>query len=336
MTTSDPASALRPEEDGAPPRGATPPRIMAVGLATWDRLLVLDTPSQMGWQSLVVEYLEAPGGTTANAAVALARLGAQVALVSAVGDDEPGVRVRSALEREGIDTSALTTFPGRQTNLATIVVSGLPPERSILWRPGASLVRGDRLAITAIFAADIVLLDVNDMPLRRFLVDLPAHTLPNANLLGPLTYLALSGVDDALEIALRHDTIVGNEREVLAITGCPDLEAAIALIQRRMPGANLRSAAVSLGARGSLAFTRDERWNDAGFTVDVVDPTGAGDAFAGAVAFGLALRWPWPRILRFANAAGALSTRALGAQSALPSRDEVEHLLSANPPISGE
>jgi ribokinase len=101
-----------------------------------------------------------------------------------------------------------------------------------------------------------------------------------------------------------------------------------------MRGENLRAGAISLGAGGSLAFTVDEQWQAAAFGVPVVDTTGAGDAFAGGVAVGLACRWPWPAILRFANAVAGLATTALGAQTALPNWDTVTALIAAQATMS--
>ena len=66
------------------------------------------------------------------------------------------------------------------------------------------------------------------------------------------------------------------------------------------------------------------------FSVDVVDPTGAGDAFAAGVAWGMAQRWPWPEVGRFANAVGALACCS-SAQASLPSLKDVEALMASNP-----
>jgi ribokinase len=239
--------------------------------------------------------------------------------------------MRETLEREGVDTRWLTTVARRATDGATIVVSTEPHERTILWHQGARLVRGDRLDVAAIFDREVVLLDVDDAPLRRFLVDLPAHTLPAVRILGTLTSLVDAGIDDAFDVALRHDVLVGNRREFCALTGCSDLEGTVAAVQTAMPGSNLRAAVVTLGADGATAFTAREQWSAAAFPVEPTDTTGAGDAFAGAIAFALALRWNWPNSLCFANAVAGLSTRAVGAQTALPSLAEVADLLGVDP-----
>ncbi len=301
-------------------------RIAAVGMASWDRLLVVDRYPKPGEYVVVRAELSAPGGTTTNSAVALARLGAEVRIAALVGDDEYGAALRAGLEAEKVDTDWLVTRVGQRTDASTIVVSHDPPERTIYWHRGAHLVRGDRLDIPALFGHDVVLLDVADVPLRRFLLDLPAHTLPRTRLLGPLTFLADPALPDALDLVLRHDVVVGNERELLAVTGTWAIADAITALQSRMPGANLRACVVTRGAYGCRIFTKDERWQVPAFRVDATDTTGAGDAFAAGVAYGLARRWPWPELGRFANAVGALATRALGARASLPTIDEVATL----------
>ncbi len=167
--------------------------------------------------------------------------------------------------------------------------------------------------------------------LRRFLLDLPSHTVPATRLLGPLTYLANPVLPDAFDLALRHDAIVSNEPDVLAVTGTWTLSDATTALQHRMRGATLRAALVTRGARGCLVVTETERVNIPAFHLDVVDPTGAGDAFAAGVAWGMAQRWDWTEVARFANAVGGLACCALGAQASLPSLADVEILARSEP-----
>ena len=300
------------------------PRIAAVGLASWDWLLMVRKYPSAGGYAVVEEVSSQPGGTTSNSAVALAKLGASVSFAGMVGDDEHGVRLREELQAAGVNTDWLETRPGERTDSTYIIVSEEPRDRTIFWPPGAHIVRGDRLDIPAIFAHDLVLLDVDDMPLRRFLSDLPAHTLPSTRLLGTITYHAEPEYPDRLEVSLRHDAIVGNQREALLLTGADTLDEAIAIVQAGMIGANLRAAVISRGAEGATAFTARERWDLPAERVVVTDTTGAGDAFTAGVAYGMALRWPWPKTLRLANAMGGLATRALGAQASLPNWSEIE------------
>jgi sugar/nucleoside kinase (ribokinase family) len=304
------------------------PRVAAIGTASWDRLLEVSRYPAIGEQASVQAELSAAGGTTTNTAVALARLGSRVSIAAAIGDDPEGGSIRRTLESGGIDISALRVHPGQRTSLATIVVSHAPLDRTIFWREGAQLARGDRLDIATLYGHDVVVVDVADLPLRRFLLDLPAHTIPRARLLGPLTYLADPDIPDALDLALRHDVLVGSERDLLVATGTWTLSDAMSALQARMSGQTLRAVAVTRGAAGCRLFTANERWQIPAFSVPVVDPTGAGDAFVAGVGYGMALNWDWPRIGRFANAVGALTTRSLGAQASLPTLAEVEALIA--------
>ncbi|HEX5992856.1 MAG TPA: carbohydrate kinase family protein, partial [Thermomicrobiales bacterium] len=125
--------------------------------------------------------------------------------------------------------------------------------------------------------------------------------------------------------------IVSNEHDLLDVTGTWTLSDATAAVQHRMRGENLRAAFITRGGEGCRVVTETKSLNIPAFSVEVVDPTGAGDAFAAGVAWGMAQRWPWPEVGRFANAVGALACCSLGAQASLPSLQEVETLLASAP-----
>nr|MBA2754231.1 carbohydrate kinase family protein [Chloroflexia bacterium] len=177
------------------------------------------------------------------------------------------------------------------------------------------------------FGHDLVVLDVTDHALRRWVTDLPAHVDPRTRLLGTLTHVASAGEPDAVEVTFRHDAVVGNQGETLRLLGETDLDAATRTVQRLMRGSNLRAFAISRGPDGCRIVTRGETIDVPAFAVEAVDVTGAGDAFAAGIAHGMARRLDWTATARLANALGALSTRALGAQASLPTRDEVTALL---------
>jgi ribokinase len=297
-------------------------------VSDWDRLIAISDYPEAGGFASVLEEVSAPGGPTTNTAVALSRLGARVALASAVGADERGDLVRRNLEAAGIDTRWITVKPAQVTTLATVIVSRNPLDRTIFVETGAQLVRGDQLDVAGLFGGDVLVIDVADVPLRRFLVDLPAHTVPTARILGPLTYLANGDLHDAFDLALRHDAIVSNERDLLDVTGTWTLSDSVKALQSRMRGADLRAALITRGAEGCRVVTETESLNVPAFSVEVIDPTGAGDAFVAGVAWGMAQHWPWPEVGRFANAVGALACCSLGAQASLPTLEEVEALLA--------
>jgi len=306
------------------------PSITCIGVSDWDRLIVVSDYPEAGGFARVLEEVSAPGGPTTNTAVALSRLGARVGLASAVGADERGQLVLRRLDAAGIDTRWITVKPDQVTTLATVIVSRNPLDRTIFVETGAQLARGDQLDVAGLFGGDVLVLDVADIALRRFLLDLPAHTVPTTRLLGPLTYLAHKSLTDAFDLALRHDVIVSNEPDLLDVTGTWTLSDATAALQHRMRGENLRAALITRAGEGCRVVTEAKSLNIPAFSVDAVDPTGAGDAFAAGVAWGMAQRWSWPQVGRFANAVGALACCSLGAQASLPTLQEVVTLLESN------
>ncbi len=308
----------------------TGPRVAAIGMASWDRLIVTDSYPGAGEYTIVRRTLEQSGGTTANMVHALARLGTHVTFAAKVGDDDEGRELRQVLEAEGCDCTHVSTRSGEPSDSAIIVVSGTGDEvdRTIFWHQGARLMHGDVLPLADLFAHDLVILDVDDARLRRFIVDLPTHTSPWTRFLGTLTYLVEMSPEVGLETALRHDYLVGNQRELRYITGRDDVHDAIREVRERMVFTDLRLFAVSLGPRGCMVVDQENAVHVPAFEVDVIDTTGAGDAFAAGVVLGILERREHVEIGRLANAMGALSIRELGARSSLPTSSELEDFLA--------
>lgn len=302
-------------------------RIAAIGLIEHDTILHIDKLPASGESARISAISQSPGGTTANTAVALTRLGEAVTLRAVIGDDERGDELLAHLNAAAVDCGMITR-DDRPTSTSTILLDSRTGERTVLWHEGATIRKGDRLDIANLFSHDVVILDMLDEPLRRFLTDLPAHTQPDVRLLGPITHLVDNGEPDAIEIAFRFDTIVGTERQFLQLLGLDHREQIDVQVQRRMPGTNLRAAIITNGAQGCRWITRDQRGTAPAFPVDTVDTTGAGDAFAAGIAWSMARRLPWSDATRFASSVAALSTRSVGAQAALPALSEVELLLN--------
>lgn len=306
---------------------AKKPTIGVVGLSSWDTLLAVGIMPPPGGFAMVSSAMELPGGTSANAAAAAAALGARVELISAVGDDETGRRLLETLPRAGIDCSRVRIDPDKPTDQTTVITSEQPPDRTIFWREGAIPLRGDRIDIDRLFTRDLVLLDSVDPFLRRFLIDLPVHTYPDVKILVPMTYVVDFPGADEFHSVVRCDALVGSAQELQQLTGSSSLDEAIVTMQDTMRVANLRSVAVTLGADGGLAFDAERIYRAPALVANVVDTTGAGDAFAGAFGVGLACRLGLSDALELANCVAGLSVRSIGAQTGLPSFDEVAAVL---------
>jgi ribokinase len=270
-------------------------------------------------------FQEAAGGKGANQAVGAARLGAKVALVARVGRDTRGDAVLAALHDEGVETRFVTRDPSEPTGVGLCQV-GASGEKQILSAAGANArltAARVREAADALCSARVVLCQLG-VPVEAVTEAVRIARGAGARVIldpGPPAH-----VPDALIAQL--DVIRPNTSEAQALTG-------IAVCDRRSAreaAANLlrrgaKSAAVQAGEHGDVLLSEDwELWLPR-FEVKRLDATGAGDAFASALAVFLAEGRPLQEAGPFASAAAALATTVLGAQASLPRRKAVLELL---------
>jgi ribokinase len=273
-------------------------------------------------------FQEAAGGKGANQAVGAARLGAKVALVARVGRDARGDAVLAKLHDEAVDTRFVTRDPREPTGVALCQV-GAAGEKQILSAAGANArLSADcvREAAAAIGSARVVLCQLG-VPLDA--VEEAIRLGRNARAVVVLDPGPPAALPDSLIAQL--DLIRGNTSEAQILTGIAvrdrrsAREAAADLVRR---GAKI--AAVQAGEHGDVLISRDREVWLPRFQVNRIDATGAGDAFASALAVSLAEGWPIEDAGPFASAAAALATTVLGAQASLPRRDEVLRLLGSH------
>lgn len=266
-------------------------------------------------------FLQADGGKGANQAVAAARLGAHVTFVGRVGADELGEHAVTGLRDEGIDVRFVTRDPGAASGVALIVVDG-SGENAIAVAPGANarLSSADvEAAAGVIEEADALLLQL-ETPLEP--VERAASIASEAGVRVILNPAPARPIPESL-LAL-VDVLTPNEGEARALGGESEVEAAAAALRRRGVG----TVVVTLGSRGALLVTHEGETRVATVAVDVVDTTGAGDAFNGALAAGLAEGMDLEAAARFGCAAGTLATTVAGARPSLPERARVAALMN--------
>jgi len=271
---------------------------------------------------------QVPGGKGANQAVAARRLGAPTTLVGAVGADGFGSVLTGFLSAEGIDTSLVRTEHGPSgTALITVADGG---ENTVIVVPGTNRAVGPaRLAEAAIHPGDVVLLQ-NEIP-----AETNEATARAAKTVGALTILNLAPFRaPSPELLAAADLVVVNETEFAALLGVPsDGGTQIAERLRAGPtmprGDRVGDLVVTLGARGVLARMRGEVLALPGRKVPVVDTTGAGDCFCGALGASLAAGLPALAALERANAAAGVAVGRFGAGPSMPTADEVDAALAA-------
>jgi ribokinase len=267
-----------------------------------------------------------PGGKGATQAVAAARLGARVALVARVGADDQGEVLLAHMKREGVDTRYVVRDPQAATGVALLQVDERGAKQS-LSVPGANrhLSAADVQAAAAALSATKVVLSQLEVPLAAVTAGIHLGRAAGARiLLDPAPPRLLP--DELLRVV---DVLKPNAYEAEVLTGVrvEDRSSARQAAEHLLAH-GVSAVAVQAGEHGNLLVWREgERWLPK-VPVASVDSTGAGDAFAAA----LAVAWVEGRTLEeagpFASAAAALATTALGAQAALPRRDPVWQLLT--------
>lgn len=309
-------------------------------------ILVDMFPVEVGKPLVEVEaFSPKPGGAPANVAVAAARLGASAAFIGKVGEDLFGHWLKDVLKEEGVETAGMSYAPDARTTMAFI---GMPDENHaefVFYRnPGADIqlresdldipllqnskaLHFDSLSLThkPYFEASLKAIEVVkkaggfisfDVNYRPTMWESPEDALQAAKAVLPL-----------------GDVIKVNETELTLLTGEPNPEAGGEAILEL--GGKL--CLITLGEKGAYYQTGSEKGYIPAFKVETIDAIGCGDAFLGAI---LQQLTAYPslaealeagkleEIVRFAAAAGALTSTKRGALPAIPHRSEVEAFLS--------
>lgn len=268
------------------------------------------------------DFQVAYGGKGANQAVAAARLGANVQFIGAIGDDAIGQTMKQAFTQDGIQTDTVFPVPNQTTGLAMIQVAD-SGENSIVISAGANADLNDEHVAqyqAEIASADLLLLQL-ETPLQAVesaikfakqsgtkvvLNPAPARPLP-ANLLAQI------------------DIITPNETETAILTGVKitdeqtACQAATIFHQK-----GIEIVIITLGANGVYVSDKGQGQMVAGFAVQAIDTTAAGDTFNGGLVTALLEGKPLLEAVQFAQKAAAISVTRQGAQSSIPYRSELE------------
>ena len=294
--------------------------IVAVGHAALDYVYRIDAFPSSPTKIRALAHVASGGGMAANASAAIARLGGDVSLWARIGDDPSGGIIRQQLKTAGVGISHVRTCAGASSATAAVIVDR----------------RGERLVISE---------DDHDFPLAADW--LPVADIENAAVVSSdLTWLEgtvaafnaarTHGVPTILDIDLNSGQLLDRVLELadfaifsapafrLFVKGGGDEDRLSRLVQ-----SGIRHAGVTMGADGYVWAARGgDHGRQAAFAVDVVDTTGAGDAFHGAFAWGIVQGLTDKECARIASAVAAISCTGLGARAALPTQKELELFLA--------
>ncbi|MEU6644924.1 ribokinase [Saccharomonospora sp. NPDC046836] len=289
----------------------TAARVLVVGSANAD-LVVATERRPVGGETVLGGDTEIlPGGKGANTAVAAARLGADVALLGAVGDDGNGRLLLDSLSGAGVRTE-LVRIVQRPTGVAYITVTP-DGENSILVSPGANRALDPADVGRALPGAGVLVASL-EIPLPTV-----EHAIAAAAAAGVRTVLNLSPVAKVGPATLAAlDVLLVNEHEAAWLLGADSADPA------QLLSLGPRSAVVTRGALGAVVVTAEGCTHVASPEVEAVDTTGAGDAFAGALVTALAAGSGLVDAARQAVEVAAFSVTRRGAQPSYPTAAELQ------------
>ncbi len=312
-------------------------RILVVGSLNMDQVVRVPRVPMLGETLLGAGSLRlVPGGKGANQAVAIARLGGSVAMAGRVGKDPFGTQLLQALQTVAINTD-LVVVEQEEVSGTAFIFLGPDGDNAIVVAPGTNAHMGqDSIQLAHIFeaiehaSAVVMQLEIPLEIVQKVIIHAYKQSVPVILNLAPAQQLPR-------ETLRRLSVLIVNETEASLLSGqrVESIEdakiVATVLLEYGIP-----TVVITLGSRGALLTTRSgtERsirsiYQDAP-KVHVVDTTAAGDCFVGALTVALTEKQEPEQALRFAIDASALKVTRFGAQSGLPTREEVLAFASLN------
>ena len=296
--------------------------ICVIGSLNMDLVVNVDKMPKPGQTIIGSNFKEVPGGKGANQAVAMARLNGNVSMIGKVGEDGFGQTLINSLKNDKVDTTYIKTTKGA-TGVALITVDN-NAQNSIVVSPGANFeVKEEDIDnnIEAIKNSDIVVLQL-ETPLNTIKYALKkSKELNKYTILNPAPALKL---DD--EIIKNVDLLTPNETELEIISGVNiETEEDIQKAAQIMIEKGVKELIVTLGSKGSLYINKEKSIFKKAYKVEAVDTTAAGDSYTAALAVALSKDKNIKEAMDFASKVGALSVLKEGAQSSLPTLEDVEN-----------
>jgi ribokinase len=310
------------------------PNIAVIGSLNVDTIYRVSHFPEVGATVAATDVQRRFGGKGANQALAAARQGAQVSMICSVGNDGEGNSYLDYLAAQGLNVSGAQVLEGVETGAACINVKP-NGDNTIVCAAGANAyLTGDHVATQS------ELLDAADVLLCQFEtpVESLVWALQRASELGKTTILNPSPQNTEFpwgQVAI--DFLIVNERESAALFGyfVQDTNEAPQL-RGQMADLGVSTLIITRGADPTIVISAHQAFKVPPPAAEVVDTTGAGDAFAGAFAVHWAKTHNLLVSIRKANISAAISTERLGAQESLPTFDEVENFGSVVLPSSFE
>jgi len=284
----------------------------------------IKTPPVMGQEMFVSNMDFCLGGSAANTASALGKLGAHVALWTRVGQDEFGSFLLKSLHQAGVDLGYVKQIPGGKSGVSVAMTNH--SDRSFISFPGTN----QELDFAEVEEGDLIgntYLHLSGFDWER---NFPGYLtlLQRAKRMGIITSFDLGWTEfDRYRSSLWDllpwvDYFFPNELEALALTQAPDVSTALEILDEK-----ILEPIITLGNRGAVTRWQGQEIHQAAFQVESIDSVGAGDAFAAGFLWATGQGMVPPEALRIANACGALTTAGIGGGASAPSHEALFEFL---------
>jgi sulfofructose kinase len=289
--------------------------VLCVGFASQDYVFALDAMPRLAEKYVAHDLAVSGGGISANAAVAVARLGGRAALATRLGDDGLARDILAELQAEGVDCTLARRFPGHRSALSAILIDA-EGERCIISYADRGLPDDPSWLPEALPGVDAVIADT------RWQAG-AAHALRVARESGAIALLDADRLPTHPDLIPSATHIAWSAQAVREMTGRDDIGTGLMELARAIPA----WMAVTDGGRGTFIATPDGLAHVPTFPVTAVDTLGAGDVFHAGLALGLAEGLEPRAAVRFGSAAAAIKCTRFGGRSGAPTRTEVEQFL---------
>lgn len=297
-------------------------RVLVAGAINTDLVARLKTAPEAGETVTGQSFAVFGGGKGANQAFASARSGAATTMLGALGNDDFGKQRLADLTAEGIDVSFVAITDQAASGVALIFVEETGQNR-IAYIPGSTLTATPNQAVAAIRATrPTVLLTTLELPLPTLTALYEEARLLGAKIITNATPEPATG----REIVRLANILIVNETEATELLGIQQGDRPWQAVARSLRDLGPSAVVVTLGKAGAAVDTAEFSWQIAAPEVEVVDSTGAGDAFAGAFAAHLASGGDLRSAAQTGVLAGSIAVTKAGAQPSMPRLAEIEEL----------
>ena len=296
-------------------------KIAVIGSTNIDVVSYIDKIPAGGETRAAQNFHTAHGGKGANQAVAAAKLGANVLMVSAIGDDLFGKGALDNFKQNNIDTSQISVIEGVATGEATIIVEKSGQNRILLYKGANDSLTPDLLLNAAHDLKNCALIVLQlEIPLETVYA---AINFANSNKIPVLLNPAPAVKDLSIDMACKCDFFVPNETELSILTDMPvNSRDDIKFAAKSLLAKGLKNIIVTMGSQGAFWLSNDREEFISAQKVQSVDSTGAGDAFIGCFAQNYVKSGDVLASIKLASLYATFSVTKKGTQASYASAEE--------------